>query len=147
MTIQSVLSAQEKAEVARNAEFFNQQLNAGKPKAGKGLGKDDFLKLLVTQLSHQDPMEPMQDKEFIAQMAQFSQLEQMTNMAENFNKLTSMVTNTQASSSLGKNVEITDGSQIVQGTVDAVSSSGPSPQVLVKGQYYDWSKVTGIYNK
>jgi flagellar basal-body rod modification protein FlgD len=47
----------------------------------KELGKDEFLQILVTQLRNQDPMQPLQDKEFVAQMAQFSSLEQTMNMA------------------------------------------------------------------
>ena len=50
-------------------------------KTAKQLGKDDFLQLLITQLTHQDPTEPLKDQAFIAQMAQFSSLEQMQNMA------------------------------------------------------------------
>ena len=51
------------------------------------LGKNDFLKLLVTQLSYQDPTSPVKDQQFIAQMAQFSSLEQMQNMASSLGRL------------------------------------------------------------
>jgi flagellar basal-body rod modification protein FlgD len=46
------------------------------------LGKDDFLQLLITKLQYQDPMEPMDDEDFVAQLAQFSTLEQMNNISE-----------------------------------------------------------------
>lgn len=63
-----------------NYSAQNVQLAARKPV--KELGKDQFLQILVTQLRNQDPMQPMQDKEFIAQMASFSSLEQMMNMSK-----------------------------------------------------------------
>lgn len=51
------------------------------------LGKDDFLKILMAQLQNQDPLNPMEDKDFVAQMAQFSSLEQITNMTASIEKL------------------------------------------------------------
>src|SRR5690625_4527155 len=51
------------------------------------LGKDEFIKILMTQLQNQDPLNPMEDKDFIAQMATFSQLEQMMNMASSIDTL------------------------------------------------------------
>ncbi|NEU29369.1 flagellar hook assembly protein FlgD [bacterium LRH843] len=66
------------------------------------LGKDDFLKILITQLQNQDPSNPMDDREFIAQMAQFSSLEQMTNM----NTAIQQFVNLQSSQSLVQHSEL-----------------------------------------
>ena len=54
------------------------------------LGKDDFLKLLIAQLTNQDPLDPLKDQDFIAQMAQFTALEQTTNMAKGIETLTKL---------------------------------------------------------
>jgi flagellar basal-body rod modification protein FlgD len=67
--------------------YSTQNVQAAARKPVKELGKDQFLQILVTQLRNQDPMQPMQDKEFIAQMAQFSSLEQMVNMAKEMTSL------------------------------------------------------------
>jgi flagellar basal-body rod modification protein FlgD len=63
--------------------------SSGKPRqtgSMQSLGRDDFLKLLVTKLEYQDPLNPMQDENFVAQLAQFSSLEQMYNISEGIKK-------------------------------------------------------------
>jgi flagellar basal-body rod modification protein FlgD len=139
------LSAQEQAERNQLVHDFNAALNPGR-KPQQNLGKDDFLKILITQLSYQDPTAPMEDKEFIAQMAQFSTLEQMTSMAGDFNRLTAMLTGTEAGQALGKSVELTDGERAVQGVVKAITR-GDNPQVLVNGVYYNWNQVHKVFEE
>lgn len=56
-----------------------------------GLGQDVFLRLLTTQLAHQDPMQPQADTEFLAQLAQFSSLEQLTNISTKIQALTDAI--------------------------------------------------------
>lgn len=69
------------------------------------LGQDAFLKLLVTQLQHQDPLNPLDDTEFIAQLAQFSSLEKLTEMAATLARLEDAVNrNTQVTNPTGGEV-------------------------------------------
>ena len=141
--LRPTMSSQEQFELNNIVRNYNLSLNQGR-QTQQSLGKDDFLKILITQLSYQDPTAPMDDKQFIAQMAQFSTLEQMTSMASDFSKLTSMLMGNEAANALGKNVEIMEGERIVQGVVQAVTR-GETPEVLVNGRFYDWNHVSKVF--
>jgi len=144
------MSPQEKAATSMLVDAENKrlnlELNQRNTLPNQNLGKEDFLKILLTQLSHQDPTAPMEDKEFIAQMAQFSSLEQMTNMAADFAKMARMLRVTEASGALGKAVELNLEDETVQGVVRAVTRD-EMPQILVNGRYYDWEQVTTVYEE
>jgi flagellar basal-body rod modification protein FlgD len=144
MDIRLSLTPQDQARVAEEVSAFNRTLNDGKGlKVNAALDKNDFLKILITQLSHQDPTQPMDDKAFIAQMAQFSSLEQMTNMSDGLAKVANLVAKSQAVGLLGNAVEVFNGAETVSGIVDAVTG-GDFPQILVNGQYYDYSQVQKV---
>jgi len=149
MTLQSVMTAQERVDVTRWAEAENrrlaQEFSQRTTQPNQSLGKDDFLRILITQLSHQDPTAPMQDNEFIAQMAQFSALEQMTNMASDFARIARMLQSTEAASALGHSVEVDLGNEVVQGVVQAVTRD-EVPQVLVNGRFFNWEQVVKVIN-
>ena len=144
MEISLSMSPQDQARLSEQVSTFNKTLNEGKgARANAALDKNDFLKILITQLSHQDPTQPMDDKAFIAQMAQFSILEQMTNMSDSLAKVATLVAKSQAVGLLGNAVDIANGGETVTGTVEAVTG-GDYPQLLVNGQYYDYSQVQKV---
>jgi flagellar basal-body rod modification protein FlgD len=138
-------SPREMLELNQLVKEHNSKINEGRTPQ-QNLGKDDVLKLLITQLSYQDPMAPMEDKEFIAQMAQFSSLEQMSAMASDFNRLTNLIAGNEATVALGKSVELFEGDQLVQGTVKSVSR-GDAPEIMVNGNFYPWDKVTRVFEE
>src|SRR3954453_18280726 len=81
------------------------------------MGKDDFLKLFVAQLQHQDPMNPMQDGEFMGQMASFSTLEQITNVSKANDTIASNLGMSQSLSLLGKYVPYIDDQKVAHSGV------------------------------
>lgn len=102
------------------------------------LGKDDFLKLLTTELRNQDPLQPMDNKDFIAQMAQFSSLEQMNNVSKSMEDLKTSMTGffqqgllNQGAALIGKQVNgrDTDGVTVISGVVDSVKWLDGDPQL------------------
>lgn len=138
------ISVQDQAKIKTQVDTFNKTNTVNGRTATQSLGKDDFLKLLITQLSNQDPTSPMDNTEFISQMAQFSSLEQMTNMSTGFDRLSSMLTSNNAVNTIGKTVDLNIGDAQTTGVVDAVTY-GKNPQVKVNGMYYDMNQISAVY--
>ena len=83
-----------KSILTQTQNEFNQAVSNNSTSSDE-LGKEQFLQLLVTQLQNQDPLNPMEDQEFIAQMAQFSSLEQLMNLNTSMEGLTDATNNQQ----------------------------------------------------
>lgn len=134
---------------AENADFLSNLTNLQPKSEDTGvsksaLGKDDFLKILITQLQNQDPEKPMEDREFIAQMAQFSSLEQMTNMSKGFDNVAKQMDRTFALSIIGKNVEIqAANADPVRGVVSEVLT-GTEQKVKVNGIMYNADDIIRV---
>jgi flagellar basal-body rod modification protein FlgD len=76
------------------------------------LGQEEFLEILLTQLTFQDPLKPLDNQEFIAQMAQFTNLEQTRQLSENTDILLTVQSATQAIGLIGKTVTVASDSEI-----------------------------------
>jgi flagellar basal-body rod modification protein FlgD len=118
-------------------------------KDNKTLGKDDFLKILITQLQNQDPTQPLQDKEFIAQMAQFTSVEQLTNMAGEMKLMRQSLGF--VSGLIGKSITWTEidssGASVEKsGVVDSISFKDGNQYANVKGVEISLDKLKKIEN-
>ncbi|KHK58662.1 flagellar hook capping protein [Ralstonia sp. A12] len=95
------------------------------------LNMQDFLKVLLTQLTYQDPLKPMDNQQFMAQVAQFTALGQTQQMNSNIETLVSNQASLQSVGLIGRTVDITTSSGTMTGTVSALSLSGTSPQLTI----------------
>ncbi|BEU87167.1 hypothetical protein TAMA11512_06310 [Selenomonas sp. TAMA-11512] len=136
--------------VTYNAEAYQAQQAASAVSTNSSLDRNAFLKLLVTQLQYQDPLDPQDNADYLAQLAQFSALEQMTNVSEGLKSVSDLVKNIdtsvlvgQLSSMIGKHVQWTttikgadaEGNPTTstakfEGVVKGVSISDGTPTVI-----------------
>lgn len=125
--------------------------------AKKVLDQDAFLKLLLTQLQYQDPTNPVEDKEFMAQMASFSSLEQMKNLNTSFSTLASTITDNllpsimlqQAGTLIGREVSyiVPDSESTLTGTIESVLVKNGVTYYVIDGKQVAMSNVFGIGNQ
>lgn len=97
-----------------------------------GLSFESLLKIILTQLTYQDPLKPMENFEFVSQLAQFSQIQQGQAISDSLTQLVSAQSTTQATGLLGRKVDIAAGSATLVGTVKAVSFQNGDARITIE---------------
>lgn len=111
----------------------------------KTLGQEEFFKLLSTQLASQDPLKPMEDTDFIAQMSNFSSLEMMGQLNKNFTNFTSQQDFMAAQNMLGRNVTVfKSGTEQVSGVATAIHDDDGKTLITVDGTDYPITSVLRV---
>lgn len=141
MTVTSSQLVQEQNQ-ATAARVASQQTNTTST-SSSSISSSDFLFLLTQQLQYQDPMNPMDNSEMLAQEAQFATLEQMEALTSSFTQFSSMY---QANSLLGQKVEVMVSGKATTGVVEYVDYSDSSgAAVSIDGKMYPLNSVTKVY--
>ena len=96
------------------------------------LGIQDFMKILLTQLNYQDPMKPMDNQQFMAQMAQFTTLQQTQQLNANIEKLVANQAALQSVGLIGKTVSIAQNSGSLSGVVTSLNLTGDTPSLSIR---------------
>jgi flagellar basal-body rod modification protein FlgD len=140
------LQSQTSAQMALDAEARRQDAINGRGNANNAMGKHDFLMLLVAQLRHQNPLEPQNDNEFAAQLANFAQLEQL----ENLNNSMQDMARQQAFGLIGKFVigEVQNGNSFeeVAGIVESIFVRGGELFASIGGIAVPVSSITDVFD-
>jgi len=111
--------------------------------AAFGLDFQSLLKIILTQLTYQDPLKPLDNFQFVSQLAQFSQLQQSQTLNDSITALLSAQSATQATGLLGRTVDFkTNGSTLISGTVKSISFSSGAPQLTI--QTADGQTISGF---
>ena len=111
----------------------------------KTLGQDEFLQLLVTQMRNQDPMKPVADTEFIAQMAEFSNLEQTKEMSSDISQPRQSGAFTQAAALMGKQVSLLSGENtFTKGIVTDLAVKDGEVRLIINGKPYELGQVVSV---
>ncbi|MFC4291072.1 flagellar hook assembly protein FlgD [Sphingorhabdus arenilitoris] len=97
-----------------------------------GLEFQSLLRIILTQLTYQDPLKPLDNTEFVSQLAQFSQLQQSQNLNDQVTSLLTAQSATQATSLLGRTVDVNVGGNLLSGTVKSVSFTTGSPTITLE---------------
>jgi flagellar basal-body rod modification protein FlgD len=111
------------------------------------IGQDDLFQILLTQLNYQDPLKPMDNQEFIAQLAQFTTLEQTRQQGEKLDNLLSMLSTNQAVSMLGKVVQVQLEQTTEAGSVIGIDFDKGVPQLTVRassGEVFNQVKLSQL---
>jgi len=145
MATTSTVGSSASKDVSQLSPAIQQALQGITMKTNKStLTQDDFLKLLTVQLQNQDPLKPMEDAQFMGQMAQFATLEQSKELNASVATLSTSLGFTSAQQFLGKNVTLNDAGTEVTGKVAGVMLVSGVPQILVDGKAYTTDKVTAV---
>jgi flagellar basal-body rod modification protein FlgD len=109
------------------------------------LGVNDFLKLITVQLQNQDPLKPMDDTQFISQMASFTNLQQTQTLTADFESFSQQAAMNTAKSFLGGYVTVSDSTLgTVSGQVNAIKVENGIPKLVINGISYDLGAVQSV---
>jgi len=124
--------------------------NATAASSSANLTMQDFLKVLLTQLTYQDPLKPMDNQQFMAQIAQFTTLQQTQELNANIQTLLGNQSALQSVGLLGRTVDVSTQTGPITGTVTGISLTGTSPSITIQTSAgpvlsnLDLSQVTAV---